>query len=95
MRVLLAQLRPTFCDPMNCSPPGSSVHAILQVRILDWVARLFSKGSSHALCRQILYHLSQMSTTTTFIYTEIYACQPVQATQKFTSNTAEGFPRRD
>ena len=30
------QLCPTFCDPMDCSPPGSSVHRILQARILEW-----------------------------------------------------------
>ena len=36
----------TLCDPMNCSPPGSCVHGILQARILDWVAISFSKGSS-------------------------------------------------
>ena len=35
--VLVAQLCPTLCDPMNCSPPGSSVHGILQARILEWV----------------------------------------------------------
>ena len=29
---------PTLCDPMDCSPPGSSVHGILQTRILEWVA---------------------------------------------------------
>ena len=29
---------PTLCDPMDCSPPGSSVHGILQARILEWVA---------------------------------------------------------
>ena len=37
---------PTLCDPMDCSPPGSSVHGILQARILKWVAIPFSKGSS-------------------------------------------------
>ena len=36
----------TLCDPMNFSPPGSSVHGILQVRILQWVAIPFSEGSS-------------------------------------------------
>ena len=36
----------TLCDPMDCSPPGSSVHGILQARILEWVARPFSRGSS-------------------------------------------------
>ena len=34
------------CDPMVCSPPGSSVHGILQARILEWVAIPFSRGSS-------------------------------------------------
>ena len=34
------------CDPMDCSPPGSSVHGILQARILEWVAIPFSRGSS-------------------------------------------------
>ena len=34
------------CNPMDCSPPGSSVHGILQTRILKWVAIPFSKGSS-------------------------------------------------
>ena len=33
-------------DPMNCSPPGSSVHGILQARILEWVAIRSSRGSS-------------------------------------------------
>ena len=44
--VLHAQLCPTLCDPMDCSPPGSSVHGILQARILEWVAIPFSRGSS-------------------------------------------------
>ena len=34
------------CDPMDCSPPGSSVHEIFQARILEWVAISFSRGSS-------------------------------------------------
>ena len=46
MKVLLAQSCPTLCDPMNCSPPGSSVHGILQARIMEWVAIAFSRGSS-------------------------------------------------
>ena len=37
---------PTLCDPMDCSPPGSSVHGILQTRILEWVTTLSSRGSS-------------------------------------------------
>ena len=38
----VTQLCPTLCDPMACSPPGSSVHGILQARILEWVAISFS-----------------------------------------------------
>ena len=37
---------PTLFNPMDCSPPGSSVHGILQARILEWVAIFFSRGSS-------------------------------------------------
>ena len=58
---------PTLCDPMDCSLPGSSVHRIFQVRIQEWVAISFFRGSSqprdqtHIPCvscigRQIFYH---------------------------------------
>ena len=40
------QLWPTLCDPLDYSLPGSSVHGILQARILEWVAIFSSKGSS-------------------------------------------------
>ena len=43
---LVAQSCPTLCDPMDCSQPGSSVHGILQARILEWVVMLSSRGSS-------------------------------------------------
>ena len=51
---------PTLCDPMDCSPLGSSVHGILQARILERVAMPSSRGSSQHLlhlqhCRWILY----------------------------------------
>ena len=36
----------TLCDPMDCSPPGASVHGILQARILEWVDISYSRGSS-------------------------------------------------
>ena len=45
VKVLVAQLCLTLCDPMDCSPPGSSAHGILQARVLEWVAILFSSGS--------------------------------------------------
>ena len=40
--MLCAQLCPTLCDPVDCSPPGSSVFGIFQARILEWVAIPFS-----------------------------------------------------
>ena len=57
----------SFATPLDCSPPGSSVHGISQVRILVWVAISFSRGSSwprdqnciscmSCVGRQILYH---------------------------------------
>ena len=44
---LVAQSCPTLGNPMDCSPPGSSVHGILQARILEWVAMPSSRRSSH------------------------------------------------
>ena len=41
--VLVTQLCLTLCNPMDCSPPGSSVHVILQARTLAWVAISFSR----------------------------------------------------
>ena len=59
-----AQLCLTLCNPMGYSPPASSVHGILQTRILEWVAISFSRGSSRLrdqtlvsyTGRWILYH---------------------------------------
>ena len=42
----VTQLCPTHCDPMDCSLPGSSLHGILQARVLEWGAISFSRGSS-------------------------------------------------
>ena len=44
--VLIAKSCPTLCNPMDCSPPGSSVQGISQAIILEWVAISFSRGSS-------------------------------------------------
>ena len=43
VKVLVTQLGPTLCDSMDCSPPGSSIHGILQATILEWVAIPFSR----------------------------------------------------
>ena len=63
------QLCLTLCDPKDCSPPGSSVHGILQARILEWVAISCSRGSSwprdwthvsyiSCIDRWVLYHFT-------------------------------------
>ena len=54
----LLQSCPTLCDPMDCSPPRSSVHGILQARILEWVAMLSSGRSSQPKDRT---HVSYVS----------------------------------
>ena len=66
VEVLVTQSCLTLCNPMNCSLPDSSVHGILQARILKWVALPFARGSSQPRnwtrgflhWRQILYSLS-------------------------------------
>ena len=46
MKVKVAQSCLTLGNPMDCSPPGSSVHGILQAGVLEWVALPSSRGSS-------------------------------------------------
>ena len=48
VKVLVVQSCLTLCDPMDSSPPSSSVHVILQPGKLEWVAILFSRGSSQS-----------------------------------------------
>ena len=54
----VTQSCPTLCDPMDCSPPGSSVHGILHARILEWVAISFSKGSSRPRDQTQVSHIA-------------------------------------
>ena len=60
---LVAQLCPTLCHSMDCSLPVSSIHGILQARILEWVAIAFSRGASWPRDR------SQVSYTTGGFFT--------------------------
>ena len=48
----------TIGDPMDCSPPGSSVHGILQARIIEWVAISFSRRSSQPRDRTCISYVS-------------------------------------
>ena len=80
--VWVAQLCPTLCDPMDSSLPGSSVHEVLQARILEWVAIPFSsrvfptQGMNLGLlhCRQILYYLSHQGSSRPPLPTLILYC---------------------
>ena len=56
---LVTQLCQPLCDPMDCNPPGSSVHGILQARILEWVTILFSRGSSWKML-DLLYEANSL-----------------------------------
>ena len=78
----VTQSCPTLCDPMDCSPPGSSIHGIFQARVLELVATSFYKGSSQPRlnsgllhCRQTLYHLShQGSYELNHSFSELCGC---------------------
>ena len=66
-----------LCDPMDCSLPGSSVHGILQARILESVAISFSKGSSqprdwtHVSCNTGRFFTTESSGTIYLIYASV------------------------
>ena len=94
-KYLIAQLCLTLCDPMDCSPPDSSVHGISQARILEWAAISSSRGSSHARdwncishiscvlhCRWILYPLSCWGSPATCMDLENIILIEVHQTEK-------------
>ena len=56
--VLVTQPCPTLCKPMDCSPSGSSVHGILQARMLEWVAMPSSRGSSQPRDRTLVFSIA-------------------------------------
>ena len=58
LKVKVTQLRLTLCTPMDYSTPSSSVHGVLQARILEWVATLFSRGSSWPRDRTQVTHIT-------------------------------------
>ena len=70
-----------FCNPMDCSPPGSSVHGILQTKVLEWVAIYFSRVSSWPrngthifyIGKWILYHWAIREALTIIMHIYTYA----------------------
>ena len=55
------QLCPTLCDPVDCSPPGSSVHGILQARVLEWGAIAFSPAAKETQLSGLCRHSSSLT----------------------------------
>ena len=82
--MLIAQLCLNLCNPMEYSPPGSSVHGIVQARIPQWVAISFSRGASrprdqtHVSCTAGRFFTiclpSEPPGKPTHIHTHIYVC---------------------
>ena len=83
MRAKSLQSCPILCEPMDCNPPGFSVHGILQARILEWVAMPFCRGSSrprdwtcvsYVSCggRHVLYHLCHLGSPKTLLGAAIW-----------------------
>ena len=78
--VLVTESFPTLCDTMDCTPPGSSIHGILQAWILEWVAIPFSRGSSWPrdqtwvshISKQIHYCLNHQGSTYMYVYIYTY-----------------------
>ena len=82
MYVLVAQLCLTVCNPMDCSPPGSSVHGTLQAKILEWVATSFSRGCSQP----------RDWTQVTFIASRFFTIWATRETHKSITNYNEKRP---
>ena len=66
----VAQPSPTLCDPMDCSPSGSSVHGILQARILEWVAMPSCRGLPNPGIKpaSLLLHLQASTAKNKYIF---------------------------
>ena len=85
VRAQSLELCPTLSDPMDCSPPGSSVHGTLQARTLEWAAMPSSRGPSRpkdgtrvfyvsCFCRQVLYHSRHLGRPFRLCFLSIWRC---------------------
>ena len=93
--MLVAQLCLTLCDSMNCSPPGSSVHGILQARILEWVAMPSSRESSQPRVRIHIFATPALKADSlllshqgslTYMLMECYTCVLWAKFKKYVNN---------
>ena len=81
------QVCPAFCDPMDYSPLGSSVHGIIQARILEWIAMPSSRGSSWPRDRTCISHVSCIDRWVGFFTTS--ATREAQTSTEDETNTQE------
>ena len=79
---------PTLCHPMNCSPPGSSFHGVLQARVLEWVAVPSSRGSSPPRDQTCISYVSCIGRQSCFFATNAtwQTCMGAQKAQNSQSN---------
>ena len=70
----ITQSCPTLCNPVNCSPPGSSVLGILQPRILEWVAISFSRGTSQPRNRTQVSYIAGRRSENLWIFCLTHLC---------------------
>ena len=63
----VAQQCPSLRHPVDCSPPGSSVHGILQARVLEWVAIAFSSNTNlNSTINLLKYHITEISSSSSW-----------------------------
>ena len=81
----------TLRDPMDCSPPGSSIHGIFQARVLEWGAIAFSELSALLLGKYYLFQLIKAESRDTFILIQCSECSTAQVFLTTCPGTAARF----
>ena len=86
----VTQSCPTLCDPIDCSLPGSSVHVIIQARVLEWVAISFSKECTEELYKKDLHNQDNQDGVITHLEPDILECEVKWALESIITNKASG-----
>ena len=83
VKAFVSQSCLTICNPIDCSPPGSSVHGILQARILQWFVMPFSRGSSWSRDWTRIFYISCTGWWILYHYATWEACIKSLTSSKF------------
>ena len=78
----VAQSSPPLCDPMDCSPPASSIHRIFQARILEWVP-FPSPGDLLDLLQSYCWLLTKINSMPVSVYPDLYILQKCTTSPNF------------